>query len=130
MNTKLFEKSLIGISFEALIDLSKSNSNKKKIFNGYLYALYNKEDNSIEIRYSESIQNLKNKYLNNKFSIKNIKRGKKKEIRYLFETLSEIGHVINKYTNKIKFTRSLVEDLTGLGWLLLNPEDLPFGKQI
>lgn len=130
MNTKLFEKSLIGISFEALIDLSKSNSNKKKIFNGYLYALYNKEDNSIEIRYSESIQNLKNKYLNNKFSIKNIKRGKKKEIRYLIETLSEIGHVINKYTNKIKFTRSLVEDLTGLGWLLLNPEDLPFGKQI
>tara|TARA_B100000700_G_C15028562_1_gene849439 strand:- start:531 stop:884 length:354 start_codon:yes stop_codon:yes gene_type:complete len=117
MNKIKLEKALIGISFEVLVNLSMSTRKHKKAKkNGYIYTCYKEEDKSLTIGYTELVNELRSAFNSSSYNINKVKRGPRKEIKYLKDTLKELGHIELGSSNKYSFNKRLKRDLKYLGW--------------
>ena len=92
-----------------------------KFKDGIIYTLYSDEFNSLKVGFAENDKVLEKKLSSNAFILLDMKKGNKKEIFLLINTLKELG--INYSDNLyFKYSSSLMRHLSTLGW--------PIGKSL
>ena len=88
---------------------------------GIIYTLYSDKFNLIELGFAETTTILNNKLSKNKFTLLDKKRGKKKDLYLLINTLNEFGiKALEDYN--FRFSYILMKHLSTLGW--------PIGKSL
>ena len=106
-------------SFKSSIHNLNNSANKYK--DGVIYTLYSDEFNSIKVGFAENNRVLENKLSSEALILLDIKKGHKKELILLLNTLQELG--INSSDNHyLKYSTSLMRHLSTLGW--------PIGKSL
>ena len=82
---------------------------------GIIYTLYSDKFNLLEVGFAENISLLENKLLKNEFILLDKKKGKKKDLNLLINTLCEFGI---KFSGNFsfKYSRILIRHLYTLGW--------------
>ena len=82
---------------------------------GIIYTIYSDKYNLLEINYLENEKILDNKILINNFTLLGKRRGDKRELLLLKETLQSLGlKMIDD--NYFQFSNSLIRHLSTLGW--------------
>jgi len=83
--------------------------------NGIIYTLYSDEFNSLKVGFSENDKVLEKKLSSKAFILLDMKKGNKKELFLLINTLKELGI---KYSDNFyfKYSGSLMKHLSTLGW--------------
>ncbi len=94
-------------------------SNKLKV--GIIYTLYFEGSNYIKLGFAENEGALDNKLWSEPFIILGRKKGQKKELLLLVNTLKELGIEYSENLN-FKYSSSLMRHLSTLGW--------PVGKSL
>ena len=91
------------------------DTSKDKLKDGIIYTLYSDEFNSIRVGFAENERVLENKLSSEVFILLDIKKGNKKELFLLMNTLKELGI---KYSDNLyfKYSISLMRHLSTLGW--------------
>ena len=91
------------------------DSSKDGFKNGIIYTFYSDESNSLKIGFAENEGILKNKLSSKAFILLEWKKGNKKNLFLLVNTLKELGF---KYSAnlKYKYSSSLMRHLYTLGW--------------
>ena len=107
-------KTLISSSFN--VDTSKD-----KFKDGLIYTLYSDEINSLKVGFAENDMVLEKKLYGEELILLDMKKGNKKDLFLLINTLKELGieYSDNRY---FKYSSSLMRHLTTLGW--------PVGKSL
>ena len=101
-------KTLISSSFNV-------NTYTDKFKDGIIYTLYSDEFNSLKVGFAENDKVLEKKLSSKAFILLDIKKGNKKELFLLINTLKELGI---KYSDNLyfKYSSSLMRHLSTLGW--------------
>ena len=101
-------KTLISSSFNV-------NSSIDKFKDGIIYTLYSDEFNSLKVGFAENDKALEKKLSSKAFILLDMKKGNKKELFLLINTLKELGI---KYSDNLyfKYSSSLMRHLFTLGW--------------
>jgi len=101
-------KTLISSSFNV-------DSSTDKFKDGIIYTLYSDEFNSLNIGFAENDKVLEKKLSSKAFILLDMKKGNKKELFLLINTLKELGI---KYSDNFyfKYSSSLMRHLSTLGW--------------
>ena len=101
-------KTLISSSFNV-------NSFIDKFKDGIIYTLYSVECNSLKVGFAENDKVLEKKLSSKAFILLDMKKGNKKELFLLINTLKELGI---KYSDNLyfKYSSSLMRHLSTLGW--------------
>ena len=101
-------KTLISSSFNV-------DSSTDKFKDGIIYTLYSEEFNSLKVGFTENDEVLEKKLSSKAFILLDIKKGNKKELFLLINTLEELGI---KYSDNLyfKYSSSLMRHLSTLGW--------------
>ena len=101
-------KTLISSSFNADITTDKFKD-------GIIYTLYSDEFNSLKVGFAENDKVLEKKLSSKAFILLDMKKGNKKELFLLINTLKELGI---KYSDNLyfKYSSSLLRHLSTLGW--------------
>ena len=91
------------------------NTSTNKFKDGIIYTLYSDEFNSIKVGFAENDRVLENKLSSEALILLDIKKGNKKELFLLINTLKELGI---KYSDNLyfKYSISLMRHLSTLGW--------------
>ena len=86
-----------------------------KFKDGIIYTLYSDEFNSLKIGYAENVLILEKKLSSEALILLDRKKGNKKELILLINTLKELGI---KYSDNLyfKYSSSLMRHLSTLGW--------------
>ena len=101
-------KTLISSSFNV-------DSSTDKFKDGIIYTLYSDEFNSLNIGFAENDKVLEKKLSSKAFILLDMKKGNKKELILLINTLKELG--INYSDNLyFKYSSSLMRHISTLGW--------------
>ena len=82
---------------------------------GIVYTLYSDNLNSIEVGFAKNNAVLENTLSRNKLILLDKKKGKKKELILLIDTLNELGIKSSKKLN-FKYSNILMRHLYTLGW--------------
>ena len=111
MNNKKIKKgykTLISSNFNV-------NNSTYKFKDGIIYTLYSDEFNSLKVGFAENDKVLEKKLSSKAFILLDIKKGNKKELFLLINTLKELGI---KYSENLyfKYSSSLMRHLSTLGW--------------
>tara|TARA_B100001027_G_scaffold184359_1_gene136372 strand:+ start:114 stop:506 length:393 start_codon:yes stop_codon:yes gene_type:complete len=109
-NRKIFKRYKTSISSIYIVD------NSTDIFqDGIIYTLYSDEFNSLKVGFAKNDKILEKKLLSEAFILLDKKKGKKKELFLLINTLKELGI---KYSENLylKYSTSLMRHLYTLGW--------------
>ena len=82
---------------------------------GIIYTLYSDEFNSLKFGFAENDKVLEKKLSSERFILLDMKKGKKKDLFLLMNTLQELGI---KYSDNLylKYSSSLMRHLSTLGW--------------
>ena len=101
-------KTLISSSFN-------EDSSSDKFKDGIIYTLYSDEFNSLKVGFAENDKVLEKKLSSKEFILLDMKKGNKKELFLLINTLKELGidYSDNLY---FKYSSSLMRHLSTLGW--------------
>jgi len=101
-------KTLISSSFNV-------NNYTEKFKDGIIYTLYSDEFNSIKVGFAENDKVLEKKLSSNALILLDMKKGNKKDLFLLINTLKELGI---KYSDHLYFnySSSLMRHLSTLGW--------------
>ena len=101
-------KTLISSSFN-------EDSSSDKFKDGIIYTLYSDEFNSLKVGFAENDKVLEKKLSSKAFILLDIKKGNKKELFLLINTLKDLGI---KYSDNLyfKYSSSLMRHLSTLGW--------------
>jgi len=91
------------------------DNSEDKIKDGIIYTLYSDEFNSLKVGFSENDKVLENKLSNKGLTLLDMKKGNKKDLFLLINTLEELGI---KYSDNLnfKYSSSLMRHLSTLGW--------------
>ena len=86
-----------------------------KYKDGIIYTLYSDEFNSLKVVFVENDKVLERKLSSKAFILLDMKKGNKKELFLLINTLKELGI---KYSDNLyfKYSSSLMRHLSTLGW--------------
>ena len=86
-----------------------------KFKDGIIYTLYSDEFNSLKFGFAENNKALEKKLSSQSLILLDMKKGKKKELFLLINTLKELGI---KYSDNLyfKYSGSLMRHLSTLGW--------------
>jgi len=92
-----------------------THTSKNKFKDGIIYTLYSDEFNSLKVGFAENNEVLEKKLSNKKLILLDMKKGNKKDLILLINTLKELDI---KYSDKIyfKYSSSLMRHLSTLGW--------------
>tara|TARA_Y100001970_G_C14236499_1_gene862142 strand:- start:2025 stop:2432 length:408 start_codon:yes stop_codon:yes gene_type:complete len=100
----------------------KSNSSKfnlstafNQLESGLIYTLYSDRFNSIEIGFAQNKRILETKLLKKDFILLDKKKGNKKDLSLLVNTLKELGINFSDSLN-FKYSNLLIRHLSTLGW--------------
>ena len=101
-------KTLISSSFNA-------NTSTDKFKDGIIYTIYSDECNSLKVGFAENEKILEKKLSSNELILLDRKKGNKKDLFLLINTLKELGikYSDNLYLN---YSSSLMKHLSTLGW--------------
>ncbi len=101
-------KTLISSSFNV-------NTSSDKFKDGIIYTLYSDELNSLKVGFAENNKALEEKLSSKSLILLDMKKGNKKELFLLINTLKELGI---KYSDNLyfKYSVSLMRHLSTLGW--------------
>ena len=101
-------KTLISSSFNV-------DSSTDTFRDGIIYTLYSDEFNSLKVGFAENDKVLEKKLSSKAFILLDMKKGNKKELFLLINTLKELGI---KYSDNLyfKYSSSLMRHLSTLGW--------------
>ena len=101
-------KTLISSSFNL-------DSPTEKFKDGIIYTLYSDKFNSLKVGFAENDKVLEKKLSSRAFILLDMKKGNKKELFLLINTLKELGI---KYSDNLyfKYSGSLMRHLSTLGW--------------
>ena len=101
-------KTLISSRFNVDTSVEKSKD-------GIIYTLYSDEFNSLKVGFAENDKVLEKKLSSEALILLDMKKGKKKELFLLINTLKELGI---KYSENLylKYSSSLMRHLSTLGW--------------
>ena len=107
-------KTIISSSFNV-------DSSTDKFKDGIIYTLYSDEFNSLKVGFADNDKVLEEKLSSKAFILLDMKKGNKKELFLLINTLKELGI---KYSDNLyfKYSSSLMRHLSILGW--------PVGKSL
>ena len=103
-------------SYQTLISSTcNGDTSGNKFKNGIIYTLYSDEFNSLKLGFARSERVLENKLLKDGFILLDRKKGTKKDLFLLVNTLKELGI---KYSDNLyfKYSSSLMRHLSILGW--------------
>ena len=91
------------------------NTSKNNFKDGIIYTLYSDEFNSLKVGYAENDGLLEKKLSSEKLILLDKKKGNKKDLFLLLNTLKELDI---KYTGNLyfKYSSSLIRHLSTLGW--------------
>ena len=91
------------------------DSSTDKFKDGIIYTLYSDEFNSLKVGFAENDKVLEKKLSSKAFILLDMKKGNKKELFLLINTLKELGI---KYSGNLyfKYSSSLMRHLSTLGW--------------
>ena len=99
--------------------LPKSNyeirGSLKKIDYGIVYTLYSDKFNSIEVGFAKNDAILETKLSHRELTLLDKKKGKKKDLALLINTLNELGIKYSENFN-FKYSKTLIRHLSTLGW--------------
>ena len=97
------------------------DTSKDKFKDGIIYTLYSDQFNSLKVGFAENNEVLEKKLSNKKLILLDMKKGNKKDLILLINTLKELDI---KYSDNFyfKYSRSLMRHLSTLGW--------PVGKSL
>ena len=101
-------KTLISSNFN--VDTSKD-----KFKDGIIFTLYSDEFNSIKVGFAENDKVLEKKLSGEVLILLDMKKGNKKDLFLLINTLSELG-IIYSENLFFKYSSSLMRHLSTLGW--------------
>ena len=95
--------------------LNVDSSSTETFKYGIIYTLYSDEFNSLKVGFAENDKVLEKKLSSKAFILLDIKKGNKKELVLLINTLKELGI---KYSDNLyfKYSISLIRHLSTLGW--------------
>ena len=82
---------------------------------GIVYTLYSDSLNLIEVGFAENDKILKNKILQNNFTLLDKKRGKEQDLNLLIKTLNELDINFSSELNS-RYSNILIRHLYTLGW--------------
>ena len=101
--------------YKTLISSSLNIDSSEKFKNGIIYTLYSDEFNSLKVGYAENDGLLEKKLSSEKLILLDKKKGNKKDLFLLLNTLKELDI---KYTGNLyfKYSSSLIRHLSTLGW--------------
>jgi len=102
--------------FNTLISSSVNvNKSKDKFKDGIIYTLYSDEFNSLKVGFAENDKVLEKKLSKKPLILLDMKKGNKKDLFLLINTLKELGI---KYSDNLyfKYSGSLMRHLSTLGW--------------
>ena len=101
-------KTLISLSFYA-------DTSSDKFKDGIIYTLYSDEFNSLKVGFAENDKVLEEKLSSEALILLDMKKGNKKDLFLLINTLKELGI---KYSDNLyfKYSGTLMRHLTILGW--------------
>jgi hypothetical protein len=102
--------------YETLISSSFNvDTSKDKFKDGIIYTLYSDEINSLNVGFAENDKVLEKKLSSNALILLDMKKGNKKDLFLLINTLKELGitYSDNLYFN---YSSSLMRHLSTLGW--------------
>ena len=108
--------------FKTLVSSSSNVENSSnKYIDGIIYTLYSDEFNSLKVGFAENNEVLEKKISNETLILLDMKKGNKKDLFLLINTLKELGI---KYSDNLyfKYSSSLMRHLSTLGW--------PVGKSL
>ena len=91
------------------------DSSKDKFKYGIIYTLYSDEFNSLKVGFADNEKVLEKKLSSERSILLDMKKGKKKDLCLLINTLDELGI---KYSDNFyfKYSGSLMKHLSTLGW--------------
>ena len=91
------------------------NTSKDKFKDGIIYTFYSDEFNSLKVGFAKNDKVLEKKLSSEALILLDIKKGKKKDLCLLINTLKELGIKCsdNFY---FKYSSSLIRHLSTLGW--------------
>ena len=91
------------------------DTSKEKFKDGIIYTFYSDEFNSLKVGFAENDKVLEEKLLNDRLILLDMKKGNKKDLFLLINTLKELGI---KYSDNLyfKYSSSLMRHLYTLGW--------------
>ena len=92
-----------------------------KFKNGIIYTLYSDQFNSLKVGFAANEKTLENKLSSEKLILLDKKKGNKKDLFLLVNTLKEFGIKYSK-NYYFKYSSSLIRHLSTLGW--------PVGKSL
>ena len=97
------------------------DTSKEKFKNGIIYTLYSEKFNSLKVGFAKNDSVLEKRLTSNALILLDRKKGNKKELILLLNTLNELGV---KYSDNLyfKYSSSLMRHLSTLGW--------PVGKSL
>jgi hypothetical protein len=97
------------------------NTSTEKFKDGIIYTFYSDEFNSLKVGFAENDKVLEEKLLSEALILLDRKKGNKKDLFLLINTLKELGI---KYSDNLyfKYSGTLMRHLTILGW--------PIGKSL
>ncbi len=101
-------KTLISPRFNVDTSLDKSKD-------GIIYTLYSDAFNSLKVGFAENDKALKKKLSSEALILLDMKKGKKKDLCLLINTLNELGITYSDNFN-FKYSGSLIKHLSTLGW--------------
>ena len=111
MNIKKIKKGYIKLT-PITFNLEISSDRFKE---GIIYTLYSTKLNSLEVGFAENDEVMESKLSNKTMILLDRKKGTKKELFLLKNTLNELGIKYSDNLN-LKFSSSLIRHLSTLGW--------------
>ena len=101
--------------YKTLISSRFNVDSSDKFKDGIIYTLYSDEFNSLKVGFAVSDKVLEKKLSNETLILLDMKKGNKKELFLLINTLKELGI---KYSDNLyfKYSSSLMRHLSTLGW--------------
>ena len=101
--------------YQKIISTFKVDSPKDRFKDGIIYTLYSDKFNSLKVGFAENDRILETKLSSGAFILLDRKKGKKKELILLINTLNELDF---KSSDNLyfKYSISLVKHLSTLGW--------------
>ena len=91
------------------------NTSMDKFKDGIIYTLYSDQFNSLKVGFAENDKVLEKKLSSEALILLDTKKGNKKDLRLLINTLKELGIRYSDNFN-FKYSRSLMRHLSTLGW--------------
>ena len=91
------------------------NTSKDQFKDGIIYTIYSDEVNSLKVGFAENNNVLEKELSNEALILLDMKKGSKKDLFLLINTLKELGI---KYSENLyfKYSCSLIRHLSTLGW--------------